>query len=309
MMENDLITTKLHHLIKHELPLFQKGDYAKRLESIIDVGRMDLTLAKLAEAHWDAISILSEAEKKINVNSIYAVWASEIPGKTLDVCQVDNNHWTLSGTKMFCSGAGIVSRALITAGDMMIDLDLSETNAPYFEISNSQWKTAAFKDTKTATIFFKNCPFTHEEIIGKSQWYVAREGFWPGALGPAACWAGGAIGLVDYAKTNPRSDSHTLAHLAAMESNTWAMRAILQKAGHEVNCGTSNHHELALKVRHLIEQLSTDVLTRFARAYGPYPLACDELIGRRYQELALFLRQNHAERDLEHLGNLIKSQK
>jgi hypothetical protein len=61
-------------------------------------------------------------------------------------------------------------------------------------------------------------------------------------------------------------------------------------------------HRRALTVRHLIEQSATEVLRRFARAYGPKPLAFDEGISLRYQELDIYLRQSHAERDLGDLG-------
>jgi hypothetical protein len=36
-------------------------------------------------------------------------------------------------------------------------------------------------------------------------------------------------------------------------------------------------------------------------AYGPYPLSMDDKTARRYQEAALYMRQSHAERDLEGL--------
>ena len=61
----------------------------------------------------------------------------------------------------------------------------------------------------------------------------------------------------------------------------------------------------ALTVRHLVEQACTDVLRRLPRAYGPYPLVMEENISRRYQELDLYLRQSHAERDLEALGRAL----
>jgi len=61
----------------------------------------------------------------------------------------------------------------------------------------------------------------------------------------------------------------------------------------------------ALTVRHLVEQACTEVLRRLPRAYGPHPLAMDEDVSRRYQELDLYLRQSHAERDLEALGKSI----
>jgi hypothetical protein len=56
-----------------------------------------------------------------------------------------------------------------------------------------------------------------------------------------------------------------------------------------------------------VEQGCTDVLRRLARAYGPRPLAMDEDVARRYQELDLYVRQSHAERDLEILGRLSTS--
>jgi hypothetical protein len=62
----------------------------------------------------------------------------------------------------------------------------------------------------------------------------------------------------------------------------------------------------ALQVRHLVELARTDVLQRFARAFGPYPLSMDADISRRYQEVDLYLRQSHAERDLGTLSHCLK---
>jgi hypothetical protein len=61
-----------------------------------------------------------------------------------------------------------------------------------------------------------------------------------------------------------------------------------------------------LQLRHLIEQMGAEILQRFARAYGPFPLSMDEKTARRHQEAALYMRQSHAERDLEGLGRLMR---
>jgi hypothetical protein len=116
--------------------------------------------------------------------------------------------------------------------------------------------------------------------------------------------------LLDFAKASPRRDSHTLAHLGAMDANVWALQTLLQAAGQEIDLHPSDRPAAkirALQLRHLIEHTCTDTLRRFARAYGPYPLSMDELVTRRYQEVDLFLRQSHAERDLEVLGRLSKN--
>ena len=60
----------------------------------------------------------------------------------------------------------------------------------------------------------------------------------------------------------------------------------------------------ALCLRHLVEQICTDTMLRFGRAFGPRPLAFDAAISRLYHDLSLYIRQSHAESDLEELGRL-----
>jgi hypothetical protein len=150
-------------------------------------------------------------------------------------------------------------------------------------------------------------PIAKSNIIGTPDWYLHRPGFWHGACGPAACWAGGALGLVDYAQSQHRDDAHTLAHLGAMRAAAWALQTYLDAAGNEIDrdpSGGDAAQARALTVRHLVEQACGDVLRRLGRAYGPRALAFDANVSRRYQELDLYIRQSHAERDLEVLGQL-----
>jgi hypothetical protein len=112
-----------------------------------------------------------------------------------------------------------------------------------------------------------------------------------------------------YARDAKREDPHTLAHLAAIEANIWAMKAYLTAAADEIDDDPTPSRMAmirALRVRHLIEQACTDTLCRFARAYGPHPLSMEGEITRRYQEIDLFLRQSHGERDLESLGRALR---
>jgi alkylation response protein AidB-like acyl-CoA dehydrogenase len=115
---------------------------------------------------------------------------------------------------------------------------------------------------------------------------------------------------LDWARQQQREDPHTLAHLGAMMATMYSMQATLRVAGDEIDAewGDVDAAQMrALSVRHIVEQGCTDIVRRLARAYGPYPLAMDEMIGRRYQELDLYVRQSHAERDLEALGRLAHS--
>jgi hypothetical protein len=305
-MLREELHARLHKILAEVIPLPGAGNTALRHRRLTEVGREDLSLARLAEAHWDAIAILAEAGRIGQPGAIYGVWASEKPGEALSLNQ-HGDRFVIRGRKMFCSGTGLVDRALVTIAhpiQRLVDLDL-RANGMAIHFDDSGWKTIAFAETSTATMTLDDALITADDLIGGPGWYLQRPGFWHGACGPAACWAGGAAGLLDYASRQSRRDAHTLAHLGAMHAAVWGMRSYLDAAGHEIDAQTHDREMAmirALAVRHLVEQACTEILRRLPRAFGPHPIAMDEKVVRRYQELDLYLRQSHAERDLELLG-------
>jgi len=305
------LSARLRAFLDEPMPLPGGGRTADRHRRLMEIGREDLSLARLAEAHWDAVAILAEAGRTPEVGALYAVWASEIPNQPLSL-GVCGSSRTISGKKMFCSGAGLVDHALVTVGEpihRLIDIDL-KVNGSSVLFDDSAWKTTAFQEIRTSTASFSATPVSAEDFVGHAGWYLERTGFWHGACGPAACWAGGAAGLVDWALEQKRDDPHSLAHLGAMQSSVWAVKSYLDTAGAEIDKQRENlcaARIRALMLRHLVEQEFTNILRRLPRAYGPSPLAMNEQVVRRYQELDLYLRQSHAERDLEALGRAISS--
>jgi hypothetical protein len=312
-MKQPQLISRLRALVAEQLPLPGDGATSLRHQRLMEIGREDLALARLAEAHWDAVAILAEAGRRPVANQLYSVWASEKPGEALEL-KSSASGMAVRGSKMFCSGAGLVDRALVTVGipmNLLIEIDLRR-NAPNVRFDGTGWKTRAFGETNTSDAIFEDVTVTQADIIGNSGWYTDRPGFWHGACGPAACWAGGAVGLVDFAMRQKRYDAHTLSHLGAMFASNWGLKSYLDQAGEEIDSDPKNVEEAeirALSLRHLVEQLCTDVLRRIPRAFGPYPLAMDEAVSLRYQELDLYLRQSHAERDLDRLGTRLRQLK
>ena len=303
MTANDL-TTELRRIACQSIPLPGAGETPQRHRRLTEVARQDLTLAKLAEAHWDAVAILAEADRIPAPGALYAVWASQ--NLKLPLTLTDGR---LNGNKQFASGASLVTHALITAGSQLIEIDVPAASTETLTINPSPWATDAFRLTSTAELTFHSFAIPTDALVGPPGWYTTRTGFWPGACGPAACWAGGAAGLIDFACASHRDDPHTSAHLGALHANHWALESLLDAAGRELDLPPASPkapQALALILRHHVEQLCTDTLRRFARAYGPAPLSMNPEIARRYHELDLYLRQSHAERDLESLGRLTR---
>ena len=303
------IEEKLHYLIDNaalDLPFPGHGETALRHNRLAALAREDLTLARLAEAHADAVAILREAGRMPVPAACYGVWASEVPDQPLRLEQRAGG-FRVVGSKMFCSGAGIVDRALVTLRvpePQLVDIDL-RGNSDCLSYSEDGWITAAFAETRTATARFHGVAIREEDRIGPAGWYLSRPGFWHGACGPAACWAGGAMGMVDYALLHRTDNPHRLAHLGAMEAAAWAMSACLDAAGRQIDANPDDRNAAmirSLSLRHVVEQSCSDILQRFGRAFGPRPLAFDEAVSRRYQEVELYIRQCHAEWDLESLG-------
>lgn len=297
-MTPGMLHDRFRALAKLRLPRPGSGGTPQRLMAVFAAGREDLSLAKLIEAHWDAVAILEEAGKEPARGDTYAVWASEAPGAGLTA-----HEGQLHGSKAFCSGAALVDRALISAGSQLIEIHLKE-HSERLRIDESPWQTDAFRMTRTATLHFDAFPVA--TVIAGDHWYTQRPGFWQGACSPAAAWAGGAAGLLDYAARSKRDDPHSLAHRGGMYAAVAAMQSLLDSTGREIDRAPGKDAmPLALALRHTVEQMCTDVLRRFARSLGPAPLALDAEVARRYAELDLYLRQSHAERDLEALGRCV----
>jgi hypothetical protein len=285
-----------------DLPFPGSGSTAERHWKLAQIARENLEVGRLAEAHTDALAILHEAGRKPLPGALYGVWAAE-GGEGLNIAD-----GVVSGRKEFCTGAGIVQAALVTVmrpERRLIEIDLREQR-DWVCFDTSKWLTDAFENSATATALFHAVRIGESNFVGPPDWYLDRPGFWHGACAPASCWAGGAIGLIDYAEAHIRlTNPHALAHLGALHANAWQMRALLQAAGDEIDQDFDNNQTArvrALTVRHLVEQSCSDTLLRFGRAFGPRPLAFDHEIARRYHELTLYIRQSHAESDLEELG-------
>ncbi len=122
--------------------------------------------------------------------------------------------------------------------------------------------------TRTAIIDFDGIELDGDRAVGDPGWYLDRPGFWHGAIGPAACWAGAAMGLVDHALASPPTDPHGLAHAGAMFAAQWSMTTALGGAGREIDADLGDAvaaRRRALLVRHIVDDRCREIQDRFAR--------------------------------------------
>src|SRR6478752_932657 len=131
-----------------DVPPPGRGGTARRWRLLAELAADDLDVARLAEAHLDALAILddlsgstpgpphtgaasapSTAPSSMS-GSRWAVWAAEPPNGRVEAAVGEDGRWLLSGTKRWCSGAHCCTHALVTAytdgASRLFAVDLSE---------------------------------------------------------------------------------------------------------------------------------------------------------------------------------------
>ncbi len=292
-----------------DLPRVGRGATAARWAGLVALARDDVSVARLAEAHVDAVQILAEAGREAEPGELLGVWAAEGPGGPVRARPHRDGGLVLEGAKAFAGGASLVDAALVTvdrAGvHTLLRLPMAEVDAG--RIDRRGWVTPALADTDTAVVDLDGVRVAEAAVVGGDRWYLDRPGFWHGAVGPAACWAGAATGLVDHAERAVGDDPHARAHLGAMRAEVRGMASVLDRAGRECDAEPGDGaaaQARALAVRHLVDRAAAEVQDRLGRALGPRPLVADAEVVARDAALRVYRRQCHAERDLEVLGRL-----
>ncbi|MGK5684228.1 acyl-CoA dehydrogenase [Actinoplanes sp. URMC 104] len=287
-----------------DLPLPGKGATAERFRGLAALGRADPVAARLGEGHADALAIRAELgdDGPRAPGERWGVWAAT-PRSVRAVQTADG--WRLTGERPWCSGAGWCTHALVTAeaGDD-IRLFAVANAAPHAVALDGTWPAVGMAGSDSRTVRFTDAP---ARPVGGPGEYVNRPGFWHGGIGVAACWYGGALGIADTLRAAAAARGpHALAHLGAADVALGAARAVLDEAAALIDADPNAiRHRLALRVRATVEAAATEVIDRTGRALGAGPLSRDEAHARRVADLTVYLRQSHAETDLEQLGRLV----
>ena len=272
----------------------------------------DVTVSRVVEPHLDALGILAQAGVDISdENARWGVFAAEGPGTRLDAApDGPGGGWELSGRKPWCSLASRLSHALITAhtpsgGRGLFRVDLRH---PGVTTHDELWLARGMPLVPSGPVDMAGVP---AEPIGEDGWYLDRPGFAWGGIGVAACWWGGAVGLVEalhaHAERKPDSELALAAlgaatvDIAVAENAVAEAASAVQAGGDEGRAGAA----IAQRVRSTVRSRVDAIRSRAVATIGPAPLTVDEPYLSRVADLELYVQQDHGERDLARLGRLV----
>ncbi|MDQ6796690.1 MAG: acyl-CoA dehydrogenase [Actinomycetota bacterium] len=304
-------------LVDGDLDLPRPGDgrTAQRWAAFAAWAQRDLTLARLAEGHCDAVSILAEGGRLPAAGMLYGVWAAR-SGDTATRLRRGPDGLVMTGTVRFCSGATSLDRALVvadqpgdaTGGPLLVEVALPDGRVrPRPEI----WQTAAMDAADSQDVDFDDVPVAPTNVVGDPGWYTTRPGFAVGGGGVAAVWWGGAVGVVDRVSSHLGDvpDAHQLAHLGELHALLQAADALLGRTAAAIDAEPGADHRLAVAIlRSGVEHCVRAVLDQAPRMVGPAPLSRDARLARALADLQLYVRQHHGERDFAALGEQVLTQ-
>lgn len=273
------------------------------------VGYGSLALGRLYEGHVNALQLVArygDAGQRrrlfadARAGRLFGVWNTEPAGGgiVLDLARTDPR---LSGVKTYASGAGYVTRALITGrrrdepGSLMMVVPL-EAGA---RADLSAWRSHGMRASATGTVDFTGLPLRVEDVLGEPDDYFRQPTFSAGAWRFAAVQLGGIEAVFDawrghVLRLGRGGDPHQLARLGegaiAVEG---ARRWVERGAALASDADLSPDRVVAYinLVRSAVERAGLDVLQLAERSVGLPGFLRGHPLERVARDLATYLRQ------------------
>lgn len=276
------------------------------LEHLMSLGRTDIPLARLTEGHVDALRILDQAGAKPVPGAAYGVWASRSQATGI-AARRDGDLWVLDGTLRFASGAGVVDRALVPVWPepdvhVLLDLDVSG-----WTFDPGTWRTRAMEQSRSHQATLTELRTAATEV-GPPGFYLDRPGFFPGGVGVAAVWAGGAARIADVlavAVPESRRSPAQVVRFGRLRTRVATAAAVVRDSAGRLGEGTVEDLRVtSTYARAGVADAVRGVLAEARTVAGPAALAFDEDLTRAIDDLAMFVAQQNEDGDAQWLGGL-----
>jgi alkylation response protein AidB-like acyl-CoA dehydrogenase len=267
------------------------------------IGQGNLAVGRIFEGHANAIKLIhtfgSEAQIErasadLRAGHLFAIWNAETQA---GIRILDENK--LSGSKAFCSGAGHVTRALLTAKDRCGTRMLLIPLEPGERVGSTAVALHGMRATQTASVQFDGLVVSTHDFIGTTDDYTREPTFSAGAWRTSAVTLGGLDSLVaemqqQLRARNRHEDPHQLARMGnALIARETARLWIERAARMEESIGSSpatitGYVNLA---RVAVESAALEIIRLVQRSLGLSAFLQTNPVERLMRDLAIYLRQ------------------
>ncbi len=272
-------------------------------EMLRAIGRGHLATGRLFEGHVNALKLiasygtpaqLARAAADVQAGHLFALWVTEAPPG------VQLQDGVLTGTKIFCSGAGHAQRAVITAlkpqGEpvlVMLALDGAQRASP------SAMRLQGMRAAVTGAMDLTGLPAPVESILGAPGDYLREPEFSAGAWRTSAVTLGGIEALVDVVRQDlvargRDGDAHQRDRVGRMliaqeTASLWVHKAA--RIAESDRFGPAEARPYVNLARIAVEAAALDVIRLAQRALGLAAFAQGHPAEALMRDLATYLRQ------------------
>lgn len=284
--------------------------YAATLRAVLtQVGYGSLALGRLYEGHVNALQLIARHGTPKQCRRLFAdahdghlfgTWNTEPPGAGLALRR-DADNVVLSGVKTFASGAGFITRALVTARDAAAAASfmLVVPLPPGERADLSRWRVQGMRASATGTLDFTDLRVGRDAILGDGDAYHRQPHFSAGAWRFLAVQLGGLEAVLDAWRTHlvttgRGEDPHQLARLgegaiAAESARLWVDGAAAAATDARAEAGAVVAYVNLARLA--VERAGLDLLRLAQRSVGLQGFLRDHPLERLSRDLATYLRQ------------------
>lgn len=263
--------------------LIQPPTHAEEWSLVRAVAKADGSVGRLYEGHLNAVERLA-AEGIDPEDHWLGVWgANPAPGEG-EPARIDGD--AITGTKVFCSGAGGLTRALVTAGDTLAYVDLSHGT----EIDRTWYRAGGMRASESHRVTFH-----HAQVLATLQPLVREPYFSGDAIRTAAAWAGIADAAADTAlDTTDDLRAHARGRILTAQAtiDRWFEHAATREPD----------QRLSIQLRAAVADAGATILGEASRAAGSRPFATGAALDRARRDFELFVLQHRLDPLLVRLG-------
>jgi alkylation response protein AidB-like acyl-CoA dehydrogenase len=281
------------------LPVSGSGTADELAAMLIWVSQGNLPVGRILEAHVNARHLIARYDTPREDERLYGLWVTDPPAGGLQMRR-SGSRIVLSGGKQFCSGAGYVTGAVVTAEDengatrmLRLPLGIGEVVHPLPS------PLAGMRAAVTGAVDFTGCEVALDTVFGGPGDYLREPDFSAGAWRGSAVALGGLIALIDHAIVslqnsgrlqNPHAQARLAQAIIAREtSRLWVYAAA--RAAEDPHAESGYRVATVGAARIAVETACLDAMRLIQRSLGLTSFRQGTPIERICRDLATYLRQ------------------
>ena len=290
------------------------------------IGRGNLAVGRLYEGHANALLLIQQLASATQVaryaaearaGHLFGVWNTEDPAEGVRLEALPGGRYRLLGAKTFASGAGHVTRPLVTGalpdgqGWQLFVLP-ADRQTPVLD--RSFWRPLGMRASASFRADLTGLELGPEDFIGPPNAYYQQPAFGGGAIRFAAVQLGGAEAVFEETRAFLRGLGRTddpyqrqrLGQMAiALESGRQWLRGAAEHATAAPPAPPESTVAYANMVRTAIETICLDLLQLAERSVGARGLLQPQPFERLHRDLTHYLRQPAPDGALADVGRFV----